>query len=143
MPKSKPLSGWRPLPRKKGRRLFENTRTGKVATEYHVRSLKAKRAGFRNYTQQRRLRESQQFQKLSYDALSHDPDADLSYGGELEGDLVALIRHREAVGAGRPARPGTGSMIGEPGERFGRLLERLGLEPWWKWRYWYSEVSVG
>ncbi len=140
--RSKPLKGYKPLPRVKGKRNFLTPR-GKVITEYEYRSRKARKAGFRNYTQQRRLRETQSFQKVRFDVLSHEPDADVSGGGEIEGEIVALVRHREAVHAGRPARPGTGGMIGEPGDRFARLLARMGLADWWKWRFWYSEVAVG
>lgn len=133
--RSKPLPGYRRLP---GHR-YENTRSGKVITEYRYRSLKARRSGFKNYTEQRRFRQSQDFAKLRFDILSHNPDADLSSGGEIEREIGELIRHRRKVGGGQP---GSGQMIGEPGEKFDRLLARLGLEPWWKWRFWYSEIGV-
>lgn len=155
---TKDLPGYTPIPRKKGKRLFR-TPDGKTITEYRYRSLKAQAAGFRNYTQQRKLRESQDFQKLRFDALRHNPQADVTSGGELEGAIIELLAHRESSGAsqqgpvkgfrpmpgpdGWPAEDGTGPMIGAPGERFAKVLEALGLPDWWKWRYWYSEVAVG
>jgi hypothetical protein len=134
-PRSKPLRGYRRLPGHKYR-----TPRGKVITEYEYRSRKARRSGFRNYTQQRRLRETPEFRKLSFDIKSARPSADLSSGGDVEREISELLKHREAVGGGQP---GTGGMIGEPGERFKRLQERLGLEPWFVWRFWYSEVRFG
>lgn len=136
--RSKPLKGYRRLPGHKYR-----TPRGKIITEYEYRSRKARKAGFRNYTQQRRLRETQSFQKIRFDVLSNQPEADVSAGGDLEGEIVALLRHREDVGAGRPAAPGTGVMIGDPGDRFSALLAKIGLPDWWKWRFWYSEVAIG
>lgn len=152
------LKGYKPLPRKKGRRMWL-TPKGKEITEYQYRSIKAKRAGFRNYTQQRRLRERQSFLKLRFDALRHNPDVDVSPGSELERVIVEFLAHREQSGAsyetpqpgftpfpgpqGWPARPGTGGMVGAPGDRFATLLDALGLPDWWKWRYWYSEVQIG
>jgi hypothetical protein len=151
--RSKPLRGYRRLPGHKYR-----TPRGKVITEYEYRSRKARRAGFRNYTQQRRLREGQAFQKLRFDAMSHDLGADVSAGSELEAAIVDFLRHREESGAsgprqkgfrpfpgpdGWPASPGTGGMVGEPGGRFAELIAKLGLPDWWQWRWWYSEVRVG
>lgn len=152
--RSPPLKGYKRLPGHKYR-----TPRGKIITEYEYRSRKARRAGFRNYTQQRKLRGGQAFQKIRFDVLSHMPDADLQAGGELEREIVAYLRHREESGAsydtpqpgympfpgrdGWPAEPGTGSMLGAPGDRFAKLLEAMGLPEWWKWRFWYSEVKVG
>jgi hypothetical protein len=136
MARSRPLKGYRRLPGHKYR-----TPRGKVITEYEYRSRKARRAGFGNYTQQRRLRESQDFQKLRFDVLSQEPDADLSVGGEIEGQIAELMARRRDVKGG--GQPGSGAMIGEPGDRLESLLERLGLPNYWKWRFWYSEVAVG
>lgn len=153
--RSAPLKGYKRLP---GSAHKYRTPRGKIITEYEYRSRKARKAGFRNYTQQRRLRERPAFMKIRFDALSHDPDADMSAGGELESVIVRFLAHREESGAsgppqkgymafpgpdGWPASPGTGAMIGAPGERFGDLLAAIGLPDWWKWRYWYSEVAVG
>jgi hypothetical protein len=138
--RSKELRGYKPLPRIKGKRNFLTPR-GKVITEYEYRSRKARRSGFRNYTQQRKLRESQEFKKFRFDILSTEPDADLSVGGELEGQVADLMAQRKKVRGG--GQPGSGSMIGDVGDRFTDLLERMGLPDWWKWRFWYSEVAVG
>lgn len=134
--RSAPLKGYKRLP---GHKYL--TPRGNVISEYQYRSRKARRAGFKNYTQQRRLRESQDFQKLRFDALSHEPDADLSSGGEMEREIAALVQRRREVKGG--GLPGSGHMIGEPGERFSGLLAKLGLPDYWKWRFWYSEVKVG
>lgn len=152
--RSKPLKGYKRLPGHKYR-----TPRGKIITEYEYRSRKARSAGFRNYTQQRKLRERQTFQKIRFDVLSQDPDADVGVGGALDRSITAYLLHREQSGAsydtpqkgyvafpgpdGWPARPGTGAMVGEPGDRFASLLEAMGLPDWWKWRFWYSEVAVG
>ncbi len=154
--RSKPLKGYKRLP---GSKHHYETPRGKIITEYEYRSRKARRAGFKNYTQQRRVRERPAFMKLRFDALSHNPDADVGAGGELERVIVDFLRHREESGAsqegpvagymafpgpnGWPAAPGTGGMLGDPGERFAELLEALGLPDWWKFRYWYSEVQIG
>ncbi|HEX3561831.1 MAG TPA: hypothetical protein VHU24_03245 [Solirubrobacterales bacterium] len=154
--RSKPLKGYKRL---KGSAHHYETPRGKVITEYEYRSRKARRAGFRNYTQQRRVRERPAFMKIRFDALRHNPDADVGAGGELERVIVEFLSHRESSGAsqegpvpgfmafpgsdGWPAAPGTGGMIGAPGERFAQLLEELGLPDWWKFRYWYSEVAIG
>jgi hypothetical protein len=134
--RSRPLKGYKRLPGHKYR-----TPRGKIITEYEYRSRKARRAGFRNYTQQRRLRESQDFQKVRFDILSTEPDADLSSGGPVEREIADLMSHRRAVKGG--GEPGSGNMIGEPGERFKALLGRMGLPDYWLWRFWYSEVAVG
>jgi hypothetical protein len=155
MARSKTLKGYRRLP---GSKHHYRTPDGKIITEYRYRTIKAQKAGFRNYTQQRRLRERPSFMKLRYDALRHDQGADVSTGSALEGAMVHFLAHREDVGAslpgpvpgyrpfpgpdGWPAAPGTGGMIGAPGERFAAVLEAMGLPDWWKWRYWYSEVST-
>lgn len=152
--RSRPLKGYKRLPGHKYR-----TPRGKIITEYEYRSRKARRAGFRNYTQQRRLRQNPGFAKLRFDILSQDQGADLSAGGEIERQIVELLQHREDVGAsmegpvkgympfpgrdGWPAEEGTGAMLGDPGDRFAELLERLGMPAWWKFRFWYSEVRVG
>lgn len=136
--RSRPLKGYKRLPGSKHHYL---TPRGKVITEYEYRSRKARKAGFRNYTQQRRLRESQDFQKIRFDILSTDPDADLSSGGEVERQVAELMAHRSEVKNG--GQPGSGSMLGAPGDRFADLLEKMGLPDWWKFRFWYSEVAVG
>lgn len=152
------LPGYTPLPRSKGRRKFRAP-DGKIITEYRYRTIKAQAAGYRNYTQQRRFRERPAFMKLRFDALSHEPDADLSIGSPIERAIMDLLSHRESSGAsqvgpvpgyrpfpgpdGWPAEAGTGAMIGAPGDRFAKILDALGLPDWWKWRYWYSEVAVG
>jgi hypothetical protein len=133
--RSKPLKGWKRLP---GHR-YRDPR-GKVRSEYAYRSVKARREGFANYTQQRRLREGPDFRKLIFDIRSRDRNADVSIGGEIEREIYDLLKHRESVGGGER---GSGGMIGEPGERFKRLQERYGLDPWTVWRFWYSEVSYG
>ncbi len=154
--RSAPLKGYKRLP---GSAHHYETPKGKIITEYEYRSRKARRVGFRNYTQQRKMRERQSFMKLRYDALRHNPDVDVSAGSELERVIVEFLFHRETSGAsqvgpvpgyvafpgkdGWPAEAGTGGMIGAPGERFGNLLEAMGLPDWWKWRYWYSEVATG
>jgi hypothetical protein len=151
--RSKPLKGYKRLPGHKYR-----TPRGKIITEYEYRSRKARKSGFRNYTQQRKLRESQGFQAMRFKALSNDPTANLAAGSMLEAEIVAFLRHREQSGAsfdtpqegyrpfpgpdGWPARPGTGAMVGEPGGRFADLLAALGLPDWWQWRYWYSEIKI-
>lgn len=137
MARSKPLKGYKRLPGHKYR-----TPRGKVITEYEYRSRKARRSGFKNYTQQRRLRESQDFQKIRFDVLSHDQGADVEPGGEFEREVAALMKRRAEVGAAA-GQPGSGNMIGDVGDRFAGLLESMGLPDWWKWRFWYSEVSVG
>ncbi len=136
--RSAPLKGYKRLP---GSAHKYRTPRGKIITEYEYRSRKARKAGFRNYTQQRRLRESQDFLKFRFDVLTHDPDADVSTGGELERSIADLMARRNDVKNG--GEPGSGSMIGDVGDRFADLLEAMGLPDWWKWRYWYSEVAVG
>lgn len=154
--RSAPLKGYKRLP---GSAHKYRTPRGKIITEYEYRSRKARKVGFRNYTQQRKLRERQSFLKLRYDALRHNPDVDVSAGSDLEAVIVSFLAHREESGAsqqgpvagfrpfpgrdGWPAAPGTGGMIGAPGDRFAALLDAMGLPDWWKWRYWYSEVAVG
>jgi hypothetical protein len=134
--RSKALRGYKRLPGHKYR-----TPRGKVISEYEYRSRKARRSGFRNYTQQRKFRESQDFQKIRFDILSNEPDADLSTGGEVERQIGELMAQRKGVKGG--GEPGSGAMIGEPGDRFDELLQLMGLPEYWKWRFWYSEVSVG
>lgn len=134
--RSKPLPGYKRLPGHKYR-----TPRGKVITEYEYRSRKARKAGFRNYTQQRRFHQSQDYQKFRFDILSAHPEADLSAGGDLDREIAAVMAHRRDVKGG--GEPGSGGMIGEPGDRFSRLLEAMGLPDYWKWRFWYSEVAVG
>jgi hypothetical protein len=134
--RSPPIPGYHRLP---GHRY--STPGGGNISENAYRSLKAQRAGFRNYANQRRVRESDDFRRLSHSIRSHTPGADLSSGGEIEREITALIHHRESVQGGGDR--GSGHMIGEPGERFKRLLARLGAEDWLLWRFWYSEVTVG
>jgi hypothetical protein len=133
--RSKALPGYKRLP---GHRYL--TPRGKNISEVDYRNRKAKKSGYRNYYQQRRIRESRDFRKFRHDILTRHPKADLSPGGEAEKLISDLLAHREAVGGGER---GSGNMIGEPGERFKALQEQLGLEPWMIWRFWYSEVSFG
>lgn len=134
--RSKPLKGYKRLPGHKYR-----TPRGKVITEYEYRSRKARRSGFRNYTQQRKLRESQDYQKIRFDVLSQAPGVDVAAGGELEREVASLMAQRRQVSGG--GQPGSGHMIDAPGDPFERLLAKMGLPDWWKWRFWYSEVAVG
>jgi type V secretory pathway adhesin AidA len=134
--RSAPLKGYKRLAGHKYR-----TPRGKVITEYEYRSRKARKAGFRNYTQQRKLRESQDFQKIRFDVLSQDADADVGTGGAFERDVAALMKRRTEVAGG--GQPGSGHMIGDVGDRFADLLSKMGLPDYWKWRFWYSEVAVG
>jgi hypothetical protein len=134
--RSAPLPGYHRLP---GHRY--STPSGGNISENQYRSLKAQRAGFRNYANQRRVRESKDFRQLSHSIRSHTPGADLSSGGDIERELTAFIAHRESLKAGGDR--GSGHMIGAPGERFKTLLGELGAEDWLIWRFWYSEVTVG
>ncbi len=134
--RSKPLRGYKRLPGHKYR-----TPKGEIISEYRYRTQKAKRAGFKNYTQQRRFHESQDYQQLRFKVLSQDPGADVSAGGVLDREIAALMKRRNRVKGG--GQPGSGHMIGEPGERFAGLLQKMGLPDYWKWRFWYSEVKVG
>lgn len=136
MARSKPLKGYKRLPGHKYR-----TPRGKIITEYQYRTRKAQRVGFKNYTEQRRFRQSQDFQELRHKILTADPNADVDAGSDLERELGELIRYRREVGGGGP---GSGDQLRRAtiSDRFDGLIERMGLPPHWKWRMWYSEVGL-
>lgn len=126
---AKPLKGYRRLPGSKHRYL---TPSGKNISEYQYRSLKAKRAGFRNYSDQRRLRESRTFRQLRFQVLSADPDAEIGHGSELERQIAKVRADRRA---------GKVLTDGGPEGELRTLLAAVGAPDWMFWRFWYGDTT--
>lgn len=138
------LPGYKPLPRipakrnaagkivKPAQRKWE-TPTGKRITEYEYRSRKARRAGFRNYSDQRRVRESRSFRQLRFQTLSTNPDADLTPGSDLE-SLIAQVR--------ADRRKGKALTDSGPEGDLRELLSAMGAPDWMFWRFWYGETRA-
>lgn len=134
---SKPLKGYKRLPGSAHRYL---TPSGREISEYEYRSRKARRVKgadgkqlFRNYSQQRRFRESQEFQRLRFNIRSIDPSQLVGYGSDLEAAAYELTTD--------PNFGRSGMFPGGPEGRFADLLAAQGAPDWYFWRFWYSETS--
>lgn len=137
---SKLLKGYKRLPGRPRRYLTPN---GVEITEYEYRSRKARRVKdaegnplFRNYSQQRRFRESQEFLRLRFNIRSMDPQALVDAGSDLEAAIAETQRHPQFGRSG--VFPGN-----EPTGRLADLLDAMGAPAYYFWRYWYSETRVG
>lgn len=102
------------------------TPNGVNISEYEYRSRKAERAGFRNYAEQRRFRETRGFRSWRFKALSQEPDVEVGSGSQIERDARTIRDQREA-GASE-------SEINDPDGPLARLLVAIGKrEPGWDW----------
>jgi hypothetical protein len=135
---SKPLKGYRRLPGSAHRYL---TPSGKEISEYEYRSRKARRVKgangrplYKNYSQQRRFREDQEFQRLRFNIRSQGGSID--YGSDLEAAAVELSSHP------RFGQSGNAAYQAKDHTRFGELLAAQGAPDWYFWRFWYSETST-
>jgi hypothetical protein len=136
---SKPLKGYKRLSGSAHRYL---TPKGKEISEYEYRSRKARRQKgangkplFRNYSQQRRFRESQDFMEVRFNIMSIDPAVAVDAGSELEAATFELTRSGE-FGL-------SGIMLSPEDTRYGQLLAEMGAPDWYFWRFWYSQTATG
>lgn len=134
--RSPTLKGYRRLSGSAHRYL---TPSGANISEYEYRSRKARRrkdsAGkpiFKNYSQQRRFREQQEFQRIRFNIRSMDSAILVEAGSELEGAIAELQR--------RPDFGKSGIFPNGPEGRFADLLASLGAPDYYFWRFWYSET---
>jgi hypothetical protein len=91
---------------------------------------------FRNYSQQRRFRESQEFLQIRYNVRSIDPTELLDAGSDLEGAAFELTRDPN-WGQG-----GTAAFDAQTNSRLGELLDAVGAPDYYFWRFWYSETGT-
>lgn len=136
---SKLLKGYRRLP---GRPVRYESPYGKLITEYEYRSRKARRQKdsegnpvFRNYSQQRRFRESQEFLRLRFNIRSLDSEQLVEAGSDLEAAIAETTRHPRFGSSG--VFPGN-----EPTGRLADLLDAIGAPEYYFWRFWYSETRI-
>lgn len=136
---AKPLKGYRRLPGSAHRYL---TPSGKEISEYQYRSRKARRqkdaAGrslFKNYSQQRRYRESQEFQRIRFNVMRLDSSILVDAGSELEAATLELTRDPDFGKAGIFATEA------KQNTRLGRLFDEMGAPDWYFYRFWYSETG--
>ena len=129
-----PLRGYRRLPGTAHRYLTPN---GVEISEYEYRSRKAKRAGFRNYSQQRRFRETQEFLRLRFNIRSIDPSLMVEAGSDLEAAAFELQADHNY------GRSGVFAHRAKNKSRFSKLLAAAGAPDWYFFRYWYSETVIG
>lgn len=136
---AKPLKGYKRLPGSAHRYL---TPRGKIISEYEYRSRKARRQRnaegkslFKNYSQQRKFREGQEFMRLRFNILSLDSAALIDAGSDLEAAAYEATLHPNfgVEGTGHEGKDET---------RFGQLLTAQGAPDWYFWRFWYSETRV-
>lgn len=90
---------------------------------------------FRNYSQQRKFRESQEFMRLRFNVKSVGQDALIDYGSDLEAAMFE-VTFDERLG-----KPGTGYEAKDD-TRYGQILAAQGMPDWYFWRFWYSETST-
>lgn len=140
---SKPLKGYKRL---KGSPRRYLTPSGQEITEYEYRSRKARRVKgndgkslFKNYSQQRRFRQTQKFQRLRFQIRSIDPDILVDAGSDLEAAIVELTHHPDFGKSGVFGPEGEAEPIG----RFADLLNAIGAPDYYFWRFWYSETRAG
>lgn len=136
---AKPLKGYKRL---KGVPRRYSTPSGKIITEYEYRSRKARRVKgadgkplFKNYSQQRRFRESQIFQEFRFKIRRIDPSMVVDTGSDLEAAMIELSTH--------PEFGKSGVFAGGPEGRFADLLGEMGAPDYYFWRFWYSETRAG
>lgn len=136
---AKPLKGYKRLPGSAHRYL---TPSGKEITEYEYRSRRARRQKnaegkllFKNYSQQRKFREGQEFMRLRFNIRSLDSAALIDAGSDLEAAAFEATKHPNF------GEPGSGYAAKDE-TRFGRLLAAQGAPDWYFWRFWYSETRV-
>lgn len=137
---AKPLKGYKRLPGSAHRYL---TPSGKTISEYEYRSRKARRQKgsdgkplFRNYSQQRRFRESQDFMRLRFNVKSADQGQLIDAGSDLEAAAFELTIDS------RLGTPGAVAYEAKENSRFGELLAAQGAPDWYFWRFWYSETNT-
>lgn len=142
---SKLPKGYKRLP---GRPRRYQTPSGKLITEYEYRSRKARRqknsegrSVFKNYSQQRRFRESQEFLRLRFNIRSIDPQALVESGSDMEAAMAELSSDPQFGRSGVFGTPGSAD-IHAKGHRFAALLDAMGAPDYYFWRYWYSETRV-
>lgn len=142
---SKLLKGYKRLP---GPPRRYQTPNGVLITEYEYRSRKARRQKdregrpvFRNYSQQRRFRESQEFLRLRFNIRSIDPEALVESGSDMEAAMAELSSDPQFGRSGVFGVPGKADSTSR-GDRFALLLDAIGAPEYYFWRYWYSETRV-
>lgn len=140
---SKLLKGYTRLPGRPRRYL---TPSGVEITEYQYRSRKARRQKgsggkpvFRNYSQQRRFRESQDFLRLRFNIRSIDPSQLIDSGSDLEAAMAEVAadpnRGKSGLFGGAQEADSTAR-----GHRLALLLDAMGAPDYYFWRFWYSET---
>lgn len=136
---AKPLKGYKRLPGSAHRYL---TPSGREISEYRYRSIRARRQKgsdgkplFKNYSQQRKFREGQEFMRLRFNVGSLDSAVLIDAGSDLEAAAF------EATMDPRFGREGTG-YAAKDDTRFGQLLAAPGAPDWYFWRFWYSETRI-
>lgn len=133
---AKPLKGYKRL---KGPPRRYLTPSGKEITEYEYRSRRARRFKgedgkpvFANYSQQRRFRQTQEFQEFRFKIRRMDPNVIVDAGSDLEAAMAELKQHSDF---GK-----SGVFAGIEDTRFGELLSSMGAPDYYFWRFWYSET---
>lgn len=154
---AKPLKGYKRLPGSARRYL---TPSGKEISEYEYRSRQARRIKgadgkplYRNYSQQRRFRSSQEFLSFRFKLRSIDPSIVIDAGSEMEAAMIeATADPRFGVRGywqerfrGEPRNPLPGEeWVPLPTDeiRLAKLIAAMGAPDYYFWRFWYSETRT-
>jgi hypothetical protein len=101
-----------------------------------VKRADGKTPVFRNYSQQRKFRESQEFMRLRFNVKSTGQDSLIDYGSDLEAAAFELAIDD------RLGTPGELAHEMKEDSRYGQLLAAQGFPDWYFWRFWYSETNT-